>query len=264
MSGKTLRLNRLIHIESKRFCIVPIDHGTTLGPINGLENAVQTISNIVEGGADGLVMHKGLLSMAAPHPGLAKGRYWMHLSVSTVLGPDPNYKVLVATVEETVKLGADGISIHVNIGTESETEMIKDFGKVSEACLEWGMPLLAMMYSKKDAHKDAGQIAHAARLGQELGADIVKVDYPGTIEGMARVVNGVQVPVVIAGDSKTDNPGELLGIINDAIQAGAAGVSIGRNIFQYKDQRLITEMIAGVVHKTLQFEDCLEKIKESS
>lgn len=261
MNGKQLRLNRLMHVESKRFCIVPIDHGTTLGPVTGLEDAVKTIANIVEGGADGLVMHKGLVSMAATHPGLAKGRYWMHLSVSTVLGPDPNYKVLVGTVEEAVKLGADGISIHVNIGTESENEMIKDFGKISAACMEWGMPLLAMMYCKKDAHKDPGQIAHAARLGQELGADVVKVDYPGTAAGMERVVNGVQVPVVIAGGSKTDNPGELLGIINDAIQAGAAGVSIGRNIFQYKDQRLITEIIAKLVHGELQLQECLDKIK---
>ena len=260
MNGRQLRLNRLMDVDSKRFCIVPIDHGTTLGPISGLEDAVKTITNIVEGGADGLVMHKGLLSMVAPHPGLAKGHYWMHLSVSTVLGPDPNYKVLVGSVEEAVKLGADGISIHVNIGTESETEMIKDFGKISRACLEWGMPLLAMMYSKKDANKDVEQIAHAARLGQELGADVVKVDYPGTVEGMEKVVNGVQVPVVIAGGSKS-GAADLLRIIADAMKAGAAGVSIGRNIFQHEDQKLITEVIAKLVHGDWSLVECLDKVK---
>jgi DhnA family fructose-bisphosphate aldolase class Ia len=184
----------------------------------------------------------------------------MHLSVSTVLGPDANYKVLVGTVEEAVKLGADGISIHVNIGTETETEMIKDFGKVSEACLEWGMPLLAMMYSKTEAGKEAGQVAHAARMGQELGADVVKVDYPGSVEGMAQVVNGVQVPVVIAGGSKSGSAG-LLRIIADAMKGGAAGVSIGRNIFQHEDQRLITEVIAKLVHGEWSLDECLEKVK---
>jgi len=259
MNGKQLRLNRLMHVESKRFCIVPIDHGTTLGPIKGLENAVDTIRNIAAGGADALVLHKGLLRMASQHPELAKAKYLMHISVSTSLGPDANHKVLVGSVEEAVKLGADGISIHCNIGTESEMEMIKDFGKISEACLEWGMPLLAMVYCKKDAHKDPKQIAQVARLGQELGADIVKVDYPGTKEGMAEIVNGVQVPVVIAGGSKI-SPAELLQVIGDAVEVGAAGVSIGRNIFQHEDQRFITEIISKFLHNELSLKDCLDKV----
>lgn len=261
MNGKMLRLNRLMHVDSKRFCIVPIDHGTTLGPIAGLEDAVKAITNIVDGGADALVLHKGLLRMAAQHPELARGKFLMHLSVSTALGPDPNYKVLVGTVEEAVKLGADGISIHVNIGTAFEAEMIKDFGKISAACMEWGMPLLAMMYCKKEAHKDPEQIAHAARLGQELGADIVKVDYPGTIKGMERIVEGVQVPVVIAGGSKI-SPIELLRIVDDAMKVGAAGVSIGRNVFQHEDQRFITDIIGKLVHGELSLQECLGKIKK--
>jgi DhnA family fructose-bisphosphate aldolase class Ia len=91
---------------------------------------------------------------------------------------------------------------------------------------------------------------------------VVKVDYPGTIEGMKIVTGGVQVPVVIAGGSKTDNPGELLRIIDDALQGGAAGVSIGRNIFQHKDQRFITEVIAALVHGELSLPECLQKIKK--
>lgn len=260
MNGKQLRLNRLMHVDSKRFCIVPIDHGTTLGPITGLEDATKTITNIVEGGADALVLHKGLLSMADQHPELAKGKYLMHLSVSTALGPDANCKVLVGTVEEAVKLGADGISIHVNIGTGSEPGMIKDLGEISAACMEWGMPLLAMMYCKKEAHKDADQIAHAARLGQELGADIVKVDYPGTTAGMEKIIYGVQVPVVIAGGSKI-SPVELLSIIDDALKVGAAGVSIGRNVFQHEDQRFITEIVSKLVHDELPLQECLDKVK---
>jgi DhnA family fructose-bisphosphate aldolase class Ia len=138
--------------------------------------------------------------------------------------------------------------------------MIKDLGKISAACMEWGMPLLAMMYCKTGT-KDVAEIAHAARLGQELGADIVKVDYPGTIEAAEKVVNGVQIPVVIAGGSKMDNPGELFHIIDDAIKAGVSGVSIGRNIFQYKDQRFITEIVSKLVHGELQLQDCLDRIK---
>jgi predicted phospho-2-dehydro-3-deoxyheptonate aldolase len=236
-----------------------MDHGTTLGAIQGLHDTVGTITGIVEGGADAMVLHKGVLGLVNRHPHLARGHYLLHLHVSTILGPDPNYKVQVSTVEEAVRLGADGISVHVNIGTETETEMIRDLGEVAADCEVWGMPLLAMMYSKKES-KDPVQIAHAARLGQELGADIVKVDYPGTIDGAHKISSGVQVPVVIAGGSKLDQPGDLLRTINDALSAGCAGVSIGRNIFQHDNPKLITRIVKNLVHNVWPLEECLDRL----
>jgi predicted phospho-2-dehydro-3-deoxyheptonate aldolase len=260
MNGKILRLARIMDVISQKTCIVPMDHGTTLGPIPGIANSLEVIAQVVAGGADALVLHKGLLRMVSQKPELAKGRYLLHLSVSTSLGPDPNRKVLVSSVAEAIKLGADGISIHVNIGTATEAEMIQDLGQVSAACLEWGMPLLAMMYSKK-AQKSPEQIAHAARLGQELGADIVKIDYPGSIADTEKLVKGVQVPVVIAGGSKMDRPQDLLQIIHDALSAGAAGVSIGRNIFQHENPRLITEIVSNLIHGKLSLPECVERLK---
>ncbi len=261
MNGKELRLARLISPQTKKTCIVAIDHGTTFGPIKGLENVPKIITQLVRGKADIIILHKGLLRMVCEYPDLAKGRFIMHLSVSTALSRDKNSKVVVSSVEEAISLGADGVSVHVNIGTDSDPAMIKDFGRVSEECLKYGMPLLSMMYSQKNG-QSTKEIAHAARLGQELGADIVKVSYPGTGAGIAKVVEGVQIPVVIAGGPKSDNPASVLKMIDDAIKAGAAGVSMGRNIFQHKEPELITKLISDLVHGKLKLQECQDMLEK--
>jgi predicted phospho-2-dehydro-3-deoxyheptonate aldolase len=261
MYGKEFRLARLIGPESQRTCLVPIDHGTTLGPIPGLEDYLNVVQQLVNGGADGVILHKGLLKKISKYPDLAKGRFLVHLSVSTVLSHDASRKVLVCTVEEAIKLGADGISVHVNLGAAFETEMIRKLGDVSKACLEWGMPLLAMMYSHKTP-KETFHIEHAARLGEELGADLVKVDYPGSIESMEKLVNGVHIPVLIAGGASMNNPMQFLSMINDALLGGAAGVSIGRNIFQNENPELLTSIISDLVHGRLSYEGCLNLLAD--
>ena len=132
----------------------------------------------------------------------------IHLSGSTSLSPYPNAKTLVCTVEEALKLGADALSIHINIGNGSEREMLADLGRVAREAREWGMPLLAMMYPRGEKIKDEFDpqvIMHVARLGAELGADIVKVSYTGSVESFRKVVAGCPVPVVIAGGPKMNS-----------------------------------------------------------
>ncbi len=261
MNGKSIRLSRFINTTTNKTCIVPIDHGATLGPIDGIQDYSGTIRKILDGGADAVILHKGLLRSIANCPELAKGNYLLHLSVSTILSMDPTYKVLAGTVEEAVRLGAEGVSVHVNLGVASEPEMIKDLGAVARACMEWGMPLLAMMYSHKIPN-DFHHIMHAARLAQELGADIVKVTYPGSYESTGELINSVQIPVVIAGGAKVDNTKELLYFVDAAVRAGAAGVAIGRNVFLHKDPEFITGIISKLIHGTLSIGDSLNKLEE--
>ena len=175
MYGKSLRLERLLHSRDEKVCMVPMDHGTTLGPIEGIRDYISTIDQVIEGGADAVILHKGLLKEAIQHERLLKGKYLMHLSVSTILGSDPGTKVIVGSVEEGVQLGAEGISMHVNLGCDTEGQMIKDLGKVSEECFKWGMPLLAMMYVQTCSKEwDDDKMIHAVRLAEELGADMAK------------------------------------------------------------------------------------------
>ena len=201
MIGKSIRLERIIDRNSGKTVIVPMDHGVTVGPIEGLTDMRTAIGKMVTGGANAILMHKGVVR--AGHRGTGKDvGLIIHLSAGTSLSPDPNAKELVCTVDEAIKLGADAVSIHINLGAETDKEMLRQLGQVSDRCMFWQMPLIAMMYARgpkvKDEY-DVNNVKHAARVGAELGADIVKVPYTGSIESFRQVVEGCPIPVVIAG-----------------------------------------------------------------
>ena len=143
--------------------------------------------------------------------------------------------------------------------------MLRDFGEVAQKALEWGMPLLAMVYPRGPKIKDSYDpdiIAHCARLGAELGADVVKVSYTGSSETFRKVVEGCPVPVVIAGGPKMDSDKAVLEMVKGAIEAGGAGVSIGRNAFQHKDPRKIVRAIARIVHENISVEEAMKELED--
>ena len=250
MIGKKIRLQRIINRNSQKTIIVPMDHGVTVGPIHGLIDFAGTVDKVASGGANAILMHKGLVESGHRNSGKDIGLI-VHLSASTVLAPDSNAKTLVCTVDEALILGADAVSIHVNIGANTESDMLHKMGTVSKDCRDWGMPLFAMMYTRGSKIKneyDVEVVKHAARVGAELGADIVKVNYTGTPDTFREVVEGCPVPVVIAGGEKMESDEEVLEMVKGAIAAGGAGVSIGRNIFQHDDPAEIIRKIAKIVH----------------
>jgi predicted phospho-2-dehydro-3-deoxyheptonate aldolase len=235
--------------ESRRFVVVPMDHGVSIGPVPGLVDFSHTVNEISRGGATSVLMHKGLVGTGHRGHGKDIGLI-VHLSVSTGRAADPNAKVLAGNVEDCIRLGADGVSIHVNIGSSNETQQLEDFGRVASDCYRWGMPLLAMMYPRghdiKDPY-DVETVRHVARIGAELGADIVKTLYTGSADTFREVVRSVNVPVVIAGGAKAATEKELLKMVRDAVDAGAAGVSIGRNVWQHQDIYKMTRAVSSIV-----------------
>ncbi len=261
--GKEIRLERIMNRETKKTIIVPMDHGVSSGPIEGIVNIKGAVDKVAKGGANAVVLHKGMVRAGHRKRGKDIGLI-VHLSASTDLSPTKNDKVLVCTVEEAIKLGADAVSIHVNIGAEGEREMLRDFGYVSKLCEEWQMPLLAMVYGrgpKVENQYDPKVVAHCARVGAELGADIVKVPYTGNPETFRLAVEGSPVPVVIAGGPKMKSEKDVLEMVYGAMQAGAAGLSIGRNIFQAKDPTKMVKAMALIVHEGKSVEEALEVLK---
>ncbi len=257
MIGKQIRIERVINRNTGRIVVVPMDHGTTIGPIPGLEDMRETVTKVVNGGANAILMHKGMVQAGHRGGGRDVGLV-VHLSAGTSLSPDPNAKVPVCTVEEAIKLGADAVSIHVNVGAETDADMLRDFGDVSQSCLIWGMPLLAMVYTrgpKIESEYDVKYVKHAARLGAELGADIVKVNYTGSPESFRQVIAGCPVPVVIAGGEKVETDEELLRMVAGSLEAGGAGASIGRNAFQHADPEGMVRAISMVVHERTSVEE---------
>jgi class I fructose-bisphosphate aldolase len=228
-----------------------MDHGVSSGPIYGITDLRDAIEQVVRGGANAIVEHKGMVGAGHRRSGKDVGLI-IHLSASTSLSPYPNTKTLVCTVEEALRLGADAVSIHVNIGDDMERQMLSDFGMVSSRAREWGIPLLAMIYPRGEKitnEYDPGVLKHAARLGAELGADIVKISYSGSVDSFREVIAGCRVPVVIAGGEKMESDRQILEMVRGAIDAGGSGVSIGRNIFQHQNPTRMVGAISMIVHE---------------
>jgi class I fructose-bisphosphate aldolase len=260
MSGKEIRLERIIDRNTGKAVIVPMDHGVSVGPILGITNMKEAMAQVADGGATAVVVHKGNVARGHRKSGPDMGLI-VHLSASTSLSPHPNAKTLVCTVEEAIKLGADGISVHVNIGDEHESQMIADMAHVAEKAAEWGIPLLAMIYPRGpgiEDEYDVGVVKHAARLGAELGADVVKVNYTGSPESFREVVAGSHIPVIIAGGPKMESDRAILDMVKGAMEAGASGTSIGRNVFQHQNPTKIVKALCKLVQENASVEQALE------
>ncbi|MFA6171661.1 MAG: 2-amino-3,7-dideoxy-D-threo-hept-6-ulosonate synthase [Patescibacteria group bacterium] len=254
-------LSKIINPISKRTVIVPMDHGVTDGPIPGLIKMDEIIKKVKAGGADAIVIHKGIYKLYKDVIGDLP--VFIHISASTGLSGSLR-KVLIATAREVKELGAQGVSIHLNLGNEHEGEMLKDLGTVARECQEEGLPLLAMMYPRtmidgKIVHyRDTARVKHAARVAAELGADIVKVPFTGDAESFREVVEGCPIPVVIAGGAKGSEE-IMLSSIRDCVRVGAAGVSVGRNVFQSEDVSGMLEKIKDAVYNASKIEVNLKR-----
>jgi predicted phospho-2-dehydro-3-deoxyheptonate aldolase len=259
-TGKTRRLKRIMQ-QDNRTVIVPMDHGVTVGPIQGITNMQIIIDKLVKGGVDAILVHKGI----AKRVDTGDAGLIVMLSGMSNLSPNINAKVQVCSVQEAIRIGADAVSVHVNVGAQDEDKMLQNLGKVAEECEAFGIPLLVMMYPRgpKIPNEHAPEmVAHAARIGAELGADIIKTNYTGTIETFKAVVESCPVPIVIAGGPKCKSLEEVLQTTSDALKAGAAGLSIGRNVFQCDSPTQISKALSAIVHNGASVEQGLKILGE--
>jgi fructose-bisphosphate aldolase/2-amino-3,7-dideoxy-D-threo-hept-6-ulosonate synthase len=224
-----------------------MDHGISNGPIAGLENVHSVIYQCENAGLTCILVNKGIIK-ALPRP--TNVGIIVHLSGSTSIGPAPNRKVLMGSVEEALRLGADAVSIHINIGSKEEPEMLYKLGVISDKCDEWSIPLVAMMYPRGEKIKnqyDPEIVAHTARIGAEAGADIVKSVYTGDVDTFRKVTKSCPVPIVIAGGPKANTDKDIVEMCFGAMKAGAKGVTFGRNIFQHRNPPAIIRALSRII-----------------
>ncbi len=257
MIGKEIRMERIMNRNTERTVIIPMDHGFTVGQIEGLGDMPRTVSAVSEGGANAIVLHKGMVKHGHRKQGQDIGLI-VHLSGGTVLNPDPNDKVMVCSVEEAIALGADAVSIHVNLGAPNESKMLEEAGRVSRSCTQWGMPLLAMMYPRGEGIDPLSPVAigHCVRVAEELGADLVKTNYTGDPETFRTICAASSIPVLVAGGEKADDLTTFT-TISEAVDAGCSGVAMGRNSFQRENPAGFIAALCRVVHDRMAPEDAL-------
>lgn len=253
MNHKALRMQRLFDPLSKRALFLPIDHGTTLGPLSGLTDIPNLVKQMNESGYQTVIAHKGIIQMLAENPEVYGMDYMLHLSASTTMGPDSSFKQQVTSVEHALRLGVSGISVHTNLGVLHEPEMIKELGEICDQAYNWGLPLLVMMNVVKDGnttniHSHGKKIAHAIRLAGELGADMVKVECPTNLDMLPEVINAFPIPVLIAGGIKTDSKLKWFQSLESCLEAGAKGLCIGRNVFEDENPLAMGQALNALVH----------------
>jgi len=259
--GKAVRMGQIVNAQSGKLVMVAMDHCPVIGPCQGLIDPVDTVKKVCKGQPDTLFAHKGNLKKV--YPILVENRIPFLLSVSTatINGPEPERVYLVDTVEYAAQIGASGVSMRVFVGPQYEREMIIGLGKVSAECEKYGIPLMAMMYPNGyDNDLDPKHVKHAARIGAELGADLVKTYYTGSPESFAEVTESCPAPVVMSGGPKTDTLVEFLALVKGAMDGGAAGVAVGRNVWQNEDPSAVLEAVKRVVHAGRSPEDAAGKL----
>jgi class I fructose-bisphosphate aldolase len=243
-----------------------MDHGISLYPEEGLENINSTIQALIKENVDAIVIHKGVLSHQMD---IKKwDGFVCHISASTVLGGSRSEeKVSIATAEECLDRGAIGVSGQINLGEDTETDMLIEIGDLTTDAWALGMPVLGMMYPRGpnleiDPNDETKGIAHAARIGWEIGCNVVKVPWTGCAESFRQVTRAVPIPVLIAGGPPNSSFAEILEIVELSIQAGGSGVCMGRRVFGAKDPSLCVKALRAIVHEGISAKEAMKLIEK--
>ncbi|MFC1408670.1 2-amino-3,7-dideoxy-D-threo-hept-6-ulosonate synthase [Streptacidiphilus sp. N1-12] len=253
-TGKNRRAQRIIHPASGTTFLVPLDHSLADGPVASAAGFAGLVEAMAANEVDGIIVHKGRVRFL-PTASLGKLALIVHLNGSTQHAPDVDAKILVGAVEEAVALGADGVSVHINLGSSTEAAQLTDLGTVAARCARWGLPLLAMVYPRGPRitdPTDPALLAHAANVAADLGADIVKLPFTGSPLTMREVVEASPIPVVTAGGGVIGDTGKFLDLIDSTMESGVTGVAVGRNIFQAPDPGSLARSVARRVHAGLR------------
>lgn len=257
-TGKAIRLGRLGATGRSRSLVVPMDHTFSSGTLGAADHTLETVRLLADSGVDAVVLHRGRVRYADPSA-FERMALVVHLSGSTDLALDVHAKTLVSGVEEALRCGADAVSVHVNVGSETEREQLADFGRVGAECERLGVPLLAMMYARGPgfARPDpavpeplgTGVLAHLAALAVDLGADVVKLSWPGCPIALRSAVTTCPIPVLVVGGPARASVEEVSAFAVEALSSGAAGLAVGRNVFEATDPRRTATELARLVHQ---------------
>jgi fructose-bisphosphate aldolase, class I len=252
---KDRRLNRIFR-QDGRALIVAMEHAAIFGPGKGLARPGETIAQVIAGGADAIMTSFGMARHFARE--LAPvGLILRSDGAATRLGPDQPASIWFG-VEEALRLGADALCVSAFPGDVKEIATLDNLASVARLAAAWGLPLQAEMVpggmGSGPEFRTVDHVSLAARLGMELGADWAKVPY---VDGFKAVTAVCFKPVVIMGGSKRRTASEFLSEIKAAMQAGAAGGTIGRNIFESEDPQAMTAAIAAIIHKDASVAEAL-------
>jgi putative autoinducer-2 (AI-2) aldolase len=255
--GMKNRLSRLFNTKTGKCVWLAIDHGYFLGPVSNLEDPAKTIKPLLPF-TDALMLTRGILrncveaSLGVPFILRVSGG-------NSIAGPALSNEGIQTCMEEAIRLNASAVAISIYVGTEHEHQTLMALGKLVDEGQRYGMPVLAVTAVGKELEKrDARYLGLSCRIAAELGAHAVKTYY---CDNFSSIIKSCPVPVVIAGGPKLKTELDALKLAHDAIKEGAAGVDMGRNIWQSPRAVGMIKAIRGIVHEKMPVKEAGKLLK---
>jgi putative autoinducer-2 (AI-2) aldolase len=257
--GMENRLARMIPPATGRSVMLACDHGYFMGPTTKLENPRKTIEPLLPY-ADTLAVTRGILRNCVD----PKWRTAILLRVSggsSILMEDLSNEEITASMEDAVRLNVACVALSIFVGTAHEKQTLVNLSKLVDQGQEYGMPVMAITAVGKELEKrDSRYLALSCRLAAEVGVQIVKTYY---CEDFSRVVEGCPVPLVVAGGPKLNTEEDVFKLAHNALQEGAVGVDMGRNIWQNENPIAMIKAIRAIVHENATVREALQVFSEN-
>lgn len=247
ISGKQIRKQKLLSDKGSVF--LALDHGFSMGPIKGIENLNSFISELSETKIDAIILNYGALkNIDISSLGDCRTPLIVHLTGSDLTQGGLEKEVIYSPID-AIKIGADAVSVQVNFGVNTEKDQIKQVAKVIKHADDLGLPVLLMMYDKSEIKDYSSSLKKMVRLGIEIGADLIKIDIKGDLSLLREICLNSSVPILVAGGSLEKTEEDFHEKVKKYIDAGASGVSVGRNIFQSNNPKNSLTKICNIAHE---------------
>lgn len=266
LSGLTLRKQAIFDKRDGRSVIIALDHGSIAGPMPGIIHPGPIVKACVDAKVDGILTTKGFVDASLGEWNRSTSLILRLTGGFTVLGGGFQEELLVEP-ETAIAYGATCAAITVKFGHEREGAFIRQASLAIDCCHRLGLPVMVEAMAKGTiegkefpAH-DPQAIRMVARMACEIGADLVKTYYTGSIESFGRVVEGCPIPIVILGGAKTDSVRDVFQTIYDSLQAGGSGIAMGRNIWSFGKIEAMLDAVNGLVHGHWGVDKALAKVE---
>jgi DhnA family fructose-bisphosphate aldolase class Ia len=247
--GSLLRRRRLEGLGGRSF-LLALDHGLPAGPLDGIQDLSRLVRDLHGTSLTGTILNPGLVRHVSSDL-RAERALIVHLSAGTLLGCQPTSKVPSGSVAGAVALGADAVSVQIHFGNPNEDRMLATAGEIVGDARSFGIPTLVMAHPPGGgtAQDEIDAARHAIRAAAEIGADIVQLNYLGPAESTPKLIEGCPVPLLLGGGPRSASPDAFLDRIGAAVAAGAAGITVGRNLFQHPNPRAFAMRIGEAVFR---------------
>lgn len=264
MLGKEVRLSRLVNPKSNKMMAITVDHAISRGiaPMKGLQPIQQTIDKIILGKPEAMTMTKGIAERCMYQHA---GKTSILMKISNYSPVAPTQDTIFGSVDEAIRMGADGVSMGAMTLGDFQGEQFEAIGRFAEECAMKGMPLIGHVYPKGESvpldQRTAWEnIAYCVRSACELGMDIVKTTYTGDPDSMAKVVACVpnSFRIVIQGGDECKTLDDYLTMTRNAMDCGVGGVTMGRFVWDYQDVTALVIALRYIIHEGYSVKEAKE------